>query len=213
MPPSRLQQAFDELQFGPSKTLNLRDLLPTADQATARAVAWLRERQVARAGEVLVITGRGNASEGGVSVVREAVARLLVSLKRRGVVTSSREHTPGSFVVRLAPVTALFDGGPRKRELTQRQVERARVLAGRDPVALQGLQPETRRLLRLLAERSLEGLDATRLEGRFVTDEMVRQFGRLAPALPDDGDRELQLRSAIRLALAELDEDAAETDD
>lgn len=213
MSPSRLQQAFDELQFGPSKTLNLRELLPTADQAVARAESWLRERQVARAGEVLVITGRGNASEGGVSVVREAVAKLLVSLKRRGVVTSSREHTAGSFVVRLAPVTALFDGGPRKRELTQREIERARVLASRDPVALQGLQPETRRLLRLLAERSLEGLGATRLDGRFVTDEMVRQFGRIAPALPTDGDRELQLRSAIRLALAELDEDAAEADD
>jgi len=213
MPPSRLQQAFDELHFGPSKTLNLREQLPTADHAVHQAEAWLRERQVARAGEVLVITGRGNASEGGVSVVREAVARLLVSLKRRGVVTSSREHTAGSFVVRLAPVTALFDGGPRKRELTQREVERARVLAGRDPAVLQGLQPETRRLLRLLAERSLETLGATRLEGRFVTDEMVRQFGRLAPALPSDGDRELQLRSAIRLALAELDEDAAESDD
>ena len=45
MPPSRLQQAFDELHFGPSKTLNLRDLLPTADQATTRAESWLRERQ------------------------------------------------------------------------------------------------------------------------------------------------------------------------
>lgn len=213
MSPSRLQQAFDELHFGPSKTLNLRDHLPTADQATARAEAWLRERQVARAGEVLVITGRGNASEGGVPVVREAVAKLLVSLKRRGVVTSTREHTPGSFVVRLAPVTALFDGGPRKRELTQREVERARVLAGRDPVVLQGLEPDTRRLLRRLAERALETLGATRLEGRFVTDEMVRQFNRLAPALPADGDRDLQLRSAIRLALAELDEDAADADD
>ena len=212
MSPSRLQQAFDELEFGPSKTLNLRDHLPTADQAVARAEAWLRERQVARAGEVLVITGRGNASEGGVPVVREAVARLLVALKRRGVVTAVREHTAGSFVVRLAPVSALFDGGPRKRELTQREVERARVLAGRDPVVLQGLEPDTRRLLRTLAVRSLEILGATRLEGRFVTDEMVRQFNRLAPALPAGEDRELQLRSAIRLALAELDEDAAADD-
>ena len=41
-----------------------------------------------------------------------------------------------------------------------------------------------------------------------MTDEMVRQFAALSPALPDGADRELQLRSAIRLALAELEDDA-----
>jgi hypothetical protein len=163
--------------------------------------SWLRAKQVERAGEVLVITGRGNASEGGVSVVREAVGRRITALKRRGVVTSLQEHTPGSFVVRLAPVTALFDGAQRKRE--PRQQERPR-----DPRVLQGLDAETRRLLRLLAERSLETLGAPNLDGSFVVDEMVRQFTALAPTLSADGDRELQLRSAIRLALSELEEDA-----
>ena len=200
---ARLHQAFDELHFGPSKTLNLREQLPTGDEAARRAEAWLREKQVERAGEVLVVTGRGNASEGGVPVVRTAVGKLLTQLKRRGVVTSVREHSPGSFAVRLAPVTALFEGGARKRE---GQVQPA----VRDPRVLQGLAPETRRLLRRLAERSLDALGAPNLEGRFVTDEMVRQFTALAPGLPDGGDRELQLRSAIRLALSELDEDAAE---
>ena len=200
---ARLHQAFDELHFGPSKTLNLREQLPTGDEAARRTEAWLREKQVERAGEVLVVTGRGNASEGGVPVVRTAVAKLLTQLKRRGVVTSVREHSPGSFAVRLAPVTALFEGGARKRE---GQVQPA----PRDPRVLQGLEPETRRLLRRLAERSLDALGAPNLEGRFVTDEMVRQFTALAPGLPDGGDRELQLRSAIRLALSELDEDAAE---
>jgi hypothetical protein len=202
---TRLQQAFDEIQFGPAHTLNLRDQLPTADQAVQRTEAWLRERQMARAGEVLVITGRGNQSEGGVSVVREAVAKLLTSLKRRGVVTAVREHTAGSFVVRLAPVSALFEGGQRKREPRQ--------TVPRDPAVLAGLEPQTRRLLRRLAERSLESLGALRLEGRFVTDEMVRQFTALAPAVPDGPDRELLLRSAIRLAMSELDDDAAESDD
>ena len=200
---ARLHQAFDELQFGPSRTLNLREHLPTGDEAVRRTEAWLREKLVERAGEVLVVTGRGNASEGGVPVVRTAVGKLLTQLKRRGVVTSVREHSPGAFVVRLAPVTALFEGGTRKRE------ER-RQPAPRDPRVLHGLEPETRRLLRRLAERSLDVLGATQLEGRFVTDEMVRQFTALAPGLPDGGDRELQLRSAIRLALSELDEDAAE---
>jgi hypothetical protein len=107
--------------------------------------------------------------------------------------------------VRLAPVTALFDGGARKRDPAPPPLVR-------DPAALHGLSPETRRLLRRLAERSLETLGATRLDGRFVTDEMVRQFTALAPALPADGDREQRLRAAIRLALAELDEDAADDD-
>jgi hypothetical protein len=198
----RLQQAFDEVRFGPSRTLNLREQLPTGEEAAHRAEAWLREKQMERAGEVLVVTGRGNASEGGVPVVRTAVGKRLVALKRRGVVTAVTEHTPGSFVVRLAPVTALLEGGQRKREPRQR--------LPRDPRVLQGLEPETRRLLRRLAERSLETLGATRLDGRFVTDEMVRHFSALAPALPDGGDRELQLRSAIRLALSELDDDADE---
>lgn len=201
---SSLSRAFDELHFGPSRTLNLREHLPTGDEAVRRAEAWLRDRQMERAGEVLVVTGRGNASEGGVPVVREAVRRLLTQLKRRGVVTAVREHTAGSYVVRLAPVSALFEGGTRKRE--------ARQPAPRDPRVLEGLAPESRRLLRRLAERSLEVLGATGLGGRFVTDEMVRQFAALAPALPDGGDREMHLRSAIRLALAELDEDVSDAD-
>ena len=198
-----LRHAFDELHFGPSRTLNLRDRLPTGDEAVRRAEAWLREKQVERAGEVLVVTGRGNASEGGVPVVREAVGKLLTQLRRRGVVTAVREHSPGAFVVRLAPVSALFEGGQRKREARQPPPPR-------DPRVLHGLEPETRRLLRRLAERSLEALGATRLDGRFVTDEMVRQFTVLAPALPDGAGRELQLRSAIRLAISELEDDAEE---
>jgi hypothetical protein len=199
---ARLHQAFDEMHFGPSRTLNLREQLPTGEEAARRAEAWLRGKQMERAGEVLVVTGRGNASHDGVSVVRQAVGRLLTALKRRGVVTAVREHTAGSFVVRLAPVSALFEGGQRKREPRQE--------APRDPTVLHGLDAETRRLLRRLAERSLDVLGATHLEGRFVTDEMVRQFTALAPALPAGPDRELQLRSAIRLALSELDDDAAE---
>jgi hypothetical protein len=202
---ARLHQAFDELHFGPSRTLNLREHLPTGEEAARRVEAWLREKQVERAGEVLVVTGRGAGSEGGVPVVRTAVGKVITALKRRGVVTSVREHTAGSFVVRRAPVTALFEGGQRKREPRQS--------VPRDPKVLQGLEPETRRLLRRLAERTLDVLGAPRLEGRFVTEEMVRQFTALAPALPDGGDRELQLRSAIRLALSELDEDADETAD
>lgn len=196
---ARLRRAFDEVQFGPSKTLNLREALPTAEQAVARTDAWLRERQVARAGEVLVITGRGNASDGGVSAVREAVARHFTTLRRRGVITAVQEHTPGSFVVRLAPVTSLLEGGQRKREP---QMPRPR-----DPAVLEGLDRETRQQLRGLAERSLEVLGARDTARRYVVDEMVRQFTVLAPGLPEGADRERHLRAAIRRAMEELDEE------
>src|SRR5690606_4516849 len=72
--------AFDELRFGRERILNLREILPTPEVATARAESWLREQQVAGAREVLVITGRGNSSPGGVSPVREAVLRLCTRL-------------------------------------------------------------------------------------------------------------------------------------
>ena len=65
-----LRQAFDEVRFGGQRTLNLRDTLPTAAAATARTEAWLRQQQVDSAGEVLIVTGRGNQSEGGVPVLR-----------------------------------------------------------------------------------------------------------------------------------------------
>ena len=193
-----LHRAFDELHFGPSRTLNLREQLPTRDEAVRRAEAWLRERQMARAGEVLVITGRGKGSEGGVGIVREAVLKLLTSLKRRGVLTAVREHTPGSFVVRLAPVTALFEGGQRKRE--------ARMPRQEDPRVLEGLDRETRQQLRRLAERALDALGVHGVGARFVTDEMVRQFTALAPSVPEGPDRERRLREAIRRAIEEFDE-------
>src|SRR2546430_17104520 len=92
-------RAFDEAEFGVKNTLNLRESLPTAADARYRAEAWLRERQIARASEVLLITGRGNQSPGGISAVRAAIVGLLPSLRRRGVVAEWREHSPGSFVI------------------------------------------------------------------------------------------------------------------
>lgn len=196
---SRLRRAFDEVQFGPSRTLNLREGLPSGEEAVRRCEAWLRERQMARAGEVLVVTGRGAGSAGGVAVVRDAIVKLFTKLRRRGVITAVQEHTAGSFVVRLAPVTALFEAGQRKRE--------PRMPQGSDPRVLDGLERDTRQLLRALAVRSLEVLGVSVAPG-YVTDEMVRQFNALAPGLPEGGaaEREQRLRDAIQRALDELDE-------
>lgn len=195
VPLSGLRQAFDEVRFGPERTLNLRQSLPTAADATARAEAWLRQQQVQRAGEVLVITGRGSHSPDGISPVREAVIRLLHSLKRRGVVAEHQEHTAGSFVVTLAPVHALWESPKRKREKAPPPPE---------PPSLDALAPDTRNLLRALAERALDGL-GVRERDPFVEGEMLRQFGAIAASVPEGPHREARLRAAIQLAMEQYD--------
>jgi hypothetical protein len=188
-----LQQAFDEARFGASRTLNLRETLPTPDQAAKRADTWLRQQQVDQADEVLIITGRGKNSELGISVVREAIIRLLHALKRRGVVASHDEHTAGSFVVRLAPVSALW-------ESPKRNAGRGVATPPRTPPSLDELDDETRQLLRNLAERALEGL-GIKETADFLQGEMLKQFGAIAQSVGDAPGREERLRKAVRAAL------------
>lgn len=187
-----LKQAFDEARFGPQRTLNLRESLPTADQAAKRAESWLRQAQVARAGEVLIITGRGRGSDGGVSVVREAVNALLHVLRRRGVVRDFREHTAGSFVVVLAPIAELWEAPRRNRDRGSS--------VPKQPASLQGVDEETRVLLRILAERALEGL-GVKDTAEFVEGEMARQFTAIVGSIGAERDNAQVLREAIRAAL------------
>jgi hypothetical protein len=203
-PLSGLRDAFDEVRFGKSRTLNLRESLPTAAEAVARAEAWLRQQQVQHSGgdapgEVLVITGRGNNSEGGVSVVRSAIEGLIHRLKQRGVVQGHEEHTAGSFVVTLAPVKALWTVPAPRQTVAEPPPP--------DPPSLDALDRETRLLLRQLAERSLEQLGVRGDRDRFIEGEMVRQFSALSATLAATGsrDRERFLRAAIRRALEEYD--------
>lgn len=198
---SGLWQAFDAARFGAQRTLNLRESLPTADEAAQRAERWLRQQQMEKAGEVLVITGRGLSSHEGVSVVREAVIRTFHSLKRSGVVAGHQEHTPGSFVVELAPVRALYEAPKRRRE---RPGERPPPAA---PPSLDALDPGTRDLLRMLAERSLEGLgmrvQEPEVHDEFIRREMLRQFGALGASIEAGPEREQRLQAAVRRALDE----------
>lgn len=191
-------KALDEAQFGFRNILNLRESLPSAADARDRTEAWLRERQISRSSEVLIITGRGNQSPGGVSAVRGAIVSLLPLLRRRGVITEWREHTPGSFVVKLAPITDLLDAPRRKRD-------REQVSSAIDPVQLTALDASTLRLLRRLAARSLELLGVRDIE-KFVEAEMVSKFNSLAGGIPDGVDGEIRLRDAIASALEQLDE-------
>ncbi len=192
-----LQQAFDEVRFGASRTLNLRTSLPSGSEAATRLDRWLRQHQVQQSGEVLVVTGRGNNSEAGIAVVREASIRVLHELRRKGVVAAFAEHTPGSFVVTLAAMSAMLDAASRRREQTPLPRPAA-------PPTLDALTDETRQLLRGLAERSLDAL-GVRDRTAFMEGEMLRLFGSLAATVPEGPEREQRLRTAIRAAMSDYD--------
>lgn len=191
-----LQQAFDEVRFGATRTLNLRESLPTGVEAARRVEAWLRQHQVQQSEELLVITGRGNNSESGIAVVREATLRVFHELRRKGVVQDFSEHTPGSFVVTLAPMQAMLDA--------KRRGEPPSVAPLPSPPTLSALDDATREQLRVLAERSLDAL-GVRERGPFVESEMLRLFGELAATAGNGPDREARLRAEIGRALANVD--------
>ena len=191
-------RAFDEAAFGSTNTLNLRESLPTAADARFRVEAWLRERQISRATEVLIITGRGNQSPGGVSPVREAILALMPSLRRRGVVAEWREHSPGSFVVKPGLISTLLEAPRRRRD-------RVPTAAPPNPELLKGLERSTIDLLRRLAIRSLESLGVREPE-KFVEAEMFSKFNSLVGTLRSGAESEARLRETIKAALEQLDD-------
>ena len=198
-----LQHALDELRFGKTGTLNLRASLPTATDAVKRAEGWLRMKQAEGAREVLVITGRGNGSFARVPVVREAVRRLLGLLSTRGVVEEHTEHSPGSFAVRLAPLSA----ATARRPVTSAT---SLPLEPTAPPTLDGLSAETREQLRMLAAGTLQALGVRDPSPDFVLDEMSRQCSLLASNLAVAATAEEQerlLQRAIKHAVERLDDD------
>lgn len=159
-----------------------------------RAEPWLRDRQMAKAGEVLVVTGRGAGSPSGVGAIRAAIRPLLARLRREGVIAAVAEHNPGALRVTLAPIRALFESGPRSRGPQPLPVTPAA------PAGLNVLDDETRRELRQLAEYSLEQL-GVRMEDRFVADEMLRQFTILTRCIAsDEPDRISRLKFLVSAA-------------
>jgi hypothetical protein len=94
-------------------------------------------------------------------------------------------------------MSALFDAPKRRRPSGEYPVI--------DPVALKGLREGTRARLRELATHALHALGVASPTPAFIENEMLRQFARLAPALPREGDRDVAMDSAIRRALEELD--------
>ena len=118
---------------------------------------------------------------------------MLLVLKRRGVVGGHEEHTPGSFVVTLADVSALWESPKRNQG-------RGVAAPSPNPPSLDDLDPEVRVMLRNLAERALEGL-GVKDTAAFLQGEMLKQFGAIAATIGNAPGREERLRSAIRVAL------------
>ena len=177
--------------------------MPNAADAVKRAEGWLRMKQAEGAREVLVITGRGNGSFARVPVVREAVRRLLGLLSTRGVVEEHSEHSPGSFAVRLAPLSAAT---------ARRSVPTAAPIPAEAPAppTLDGLLPETRDQLRSLALGTLQALGVRDASPDFIRDEMIRQCALLAANLGPAAtatDQEQLLQRAIKHAIERLDDD------
>ncbi len=191
-----LWHALDEAAFGSERTLNLRELLPSAAEARLRAETWLRARQVTKPEEVLIITGRGNQSFGGIGVIRKEILAMMPALRRRGIVESWREHSPGSIIVKLAKTSALFAAPKRRRGTDHAASSSAHG-------ALAGLDAETTSMLRQLSLKNLDTLGVDH-EDDFVSTEMERIFSMLTSALPQAARTEEALRMSIRNALDEL---------
>ena len=190
-----LWHALDEAAFGSERTLNLRESLPSAAEARARTEVWLRERQATKPEEVLIVTGRGNQSAGGIGVIRQEVIAMMPSLRKRGIVESWREHSPGSIVVKLAPTSSLFSAARRRRDSSPAKKPHS------DP-SISGLESETISMLRQLALVNLEALSVESTDS-FVSAEMVRIFSILSSAIPEAARSEAALRSSIRNAIEE----------
>jgi hypothetical protein len=190
-----LWNALDEAAFGAERILNLRESLPSAAEARARTEVWLKARQVTKPEEVLIITGRGNQSAGGIGVIRGEILAMMPSLRRRGIIESWREHTPGSIVVKLAPLSTLLSAPRRRRDAA------ARPQVTNDGL-LKGLSVPTTSLLRVLAIHNLSMLGIEDTE-EFIGREMLRTFSALTSALPESENREAMLQESIRRAIEE----------
>ncbi len=195
-----IERVFDQLRFGASRTLNLRDGLPTVAQAETRVESWLRLQQAEGGGEVLVITGRGLGSLDGVGRVRDAVQRRCTQLKRLNVVTDVREYGPGAFVVTVATLRALVEP-PRMRtgRKTPTQVP--------DPNELAALPAELRAVLRELSILSVQRVGVREPTDAMIADEMRTQFGALSPSAVSAPDPAAALQRAAERLLQELREE------
>ena len=190
--------SIERARFGPLRTLNVRASMLSGEESARRVESWLRSKQVELSGDVLIITGRGAGSIGGVPVLKESTQRVLSRLRRAGVIQSFGEDTAGSFVVQLAPLRSLLEAPARRK-------------ASRTPVpkrtaSIQGLKSDTRDQLRYLAGLAIDALGVREPSESQLLTEMERQFSMFARTAPGGVDTDRWLNSAISRALMEYGE-------
>ena len=115
---------------------------------------------------------------------------MITALRRRNVVERYEEHTPGSFSIQLASIRSMVDAPRRQRD---RQ-------APPSELPMPELSASTRRMLRDLAERSLEHLGIKDTHA-FLEAEMQRQLRAISAAIEAGPQREEKIRAALRVAL------------
>jgi hypothetical protein len=192
--------SIERARFGPLRTLNVRVSLLNAEESARRVESWLRSKQVELSGDVLIITGRGASSIGGVPVIKESTERTLSRLRRAGVIQAFGEDTAGSFVVQLAPLRSLLEAPARRRG--------TRPSAPKKTASIHGLTSETRDQLRYLAGRAIDALGVNEPTENQIVTEMERHFSIFARTAPAGADTDRWLNSAIGRALTEYaDED------
>ena len=191
--------SIERARFGPLRTLNVRVSLLSGEESARRVESWLRSKQVELSGDVLIITGRGAGSIGGIPVVKESTQRMLSRLRRAGVIQAFGEDTAGSFVVQLAPLRSLLEAPARRKG--------SRPPPTRKTANIQGLQSDTRDQLRYLSGRAIDALGVKEPNERQILTEMERQFSVFARTAPAGAETDRWLNSAISRALTEYAED------
>ena len=192
--------SVERARFGPLRTLNVRVSMLGGEESARRVESWLRSKQVELSGDVLIITGRGAGSVGGIPVVKESTERVLSRLRRAGVIQTFGEDTAGSFVVQLAPLRSLLEAPARRK--------RSQPPSPKRTSNIQGLKPETRDQLRYLAGWAIDALGVKKPTESQIRTEMERQFSMFARTAPSGVDTDRWLSSAISRALTEYaDED------
>lgn len=190
--------SIERARFGPLRTLNVRVTLLSGEESARRVESWLRSKQVELSGDVLIITGRGAGSIGGVPVIKESTLRVLNRLRRAGVIQAFGEDTAGSFVVQLAPLRSLLEAPARRKGPQSIPKKKANI---------QGLNSETRDQLHYLASRAIDALGVKKPSESQILTEMERHFSVFARTAPVGVDTDRWLNSAISRALIEYAEE------
>lgn len=175
-------------RVGPARTL---DLSASVDDPAAATEAWLRDRQIAAAGTVMIVCRalRGSAS----AAVRQRVARL----QRQGVVRTHRTVGDTTLFVDLAPVAAMLSSTPRSRH-------RTRIPAASSIRAIRALDPETSQALEALAVATIHEL-GVECRDDVLLMEMRRHHAILNSGIPaSEPERARRLRFVIEAALRDL---------